>query len=89
MRENMGLKIIPMLINILLVGLMAYFIKETDSDKSPIIFLFLYPLLLLVNLLLLLIFWGLKKPAIVQIFKMNMALLLILIIPMIVFICFA
>jgi hypothetical protein len=87
MKENKALKTISVLITISLVGLMVYFIKATNSDKSPIIFMFFYPLLLLLNLILLLIFWKLKKPAIIEIFKTNIYILFIMIVPMILFIC--
>ena len=86
MKENRLFQTTTILINLTLVGLMAYFIKETNSDKSPMIFMVLYPILILLNLVLLILFWLLKKHAIDKILKDNIIILLMLILPMIIFI---
>ena len=87
MKENKIIKIISILINLTIVVLIIYFIKDTNSDKSPIIFIILYPLLILLNLTMLLTFLALKKPYIISIFKTNLVILLALIFPIVLFIC--
>lgn len=84
--KNKILKAIPFLLNLIFIGLIIYFIIQTDSDKSPIIFIILYPILFLLNLITLIIFSVLKNKIYSKIIRHNILLLLILIIPMIIII---
>lgn len=80
--KNEILKTIPFILNLIIVGLITFFIIKTDSDKSPIIFMVLYPILLLLNLITLIVFSVLKNKVYTRIIKNNILLLLLLIIPM-------
>ena len=85
--KNEILKTIPFILNIIIVGLVAYYTIKTDSDKSPIIFMFLYPILLLINLIALIVFTILKNKFYARIIRNNIFLLIILIMPMIILMC--
>ncbi len=76
------LKAIPYLLNLIFVGLVAYFIVKTNSDKSPILFMLFYPAILVLNLITLIVFIILKNKVFTGIIKNNILLLLLLIIPM-------
>ena len=56
-------RIIAFLLNGLFIGLFFYFVVKNDSDKSPVVFMFFYPLLTMINLLFYLVLWWLKKAA--------------------------
>lgn len=79
--KNKILKIIPFILNLIIVGLIAHFITKINSDKSSIIFMVLYPILLLLNLITLITFSVLKNKVYTRIIRNNILLLLILIIP--------
>jgi len=79
---NKILKTIPLIFNLTVVGLIAHFIIKTNSDKSPIIFMLFYPILILLNLIILIVFSILKNKVYVRILRNNILLLLLLIIPM-------
>jgi hypothetical protein len=55
-------KVIVILINLFIVGLIIYLVIHDDSDKSPIIFMLFYPLLTLCNLIISLVLRALKFP---------------------------
>ena len=80
--KNEILKTIPFILNLIIVGLITFFIIKTDSDKTPIIFMVLYPILLLLNLITLIVFSVLKNKVYTRIIKNNILLVLLLIIPM-------
>lgn len=80
--KNEILKTIPFILNLIIIGLITFFIIKTDSDKSPIIFMVLYPILLLLNLITLIVFSVLKNKVYTRIIKNNILLVLLLIIPM-------
>jgi len=74
-------------INLIIVGLIIYAVKSDNSDKSPIILMVFYPILFLMNFVILLILWFLKSSH-VQIYKQALMVLLILLIPSLILICF-
>lgn len=80
--KNEILKTIPFISNLIIVGLITFFMIKTDSDKTPIIFMVLYPILLLLNLITLIVFSVLKNKVYTRIIKNNILLVLLLIIPM-------
>jgi hypothetical protein len=80
--KNEILKTIPFILNLIIVGLITFFIIKTDSDKSPLIFVVLYPILLLLNLIILIVFSVLKNKVYARIIKNNILFLLLLILPM-------
>ena len=51
---------IAFVVNAIIIGLIIYFVIKTDSDKSPIIFMVLYPALTILNLIIALVLWFLK-----------------------------
>ena len=69
-------------INIIIVGLLIYFVKTTDSDKSPIIFMVFYPALILLNGLILTILWLVKSPQ-KNIYSQTSVGLLLLFVPLV------
>ena len=73
-------------LNIFLVLAIVYFIKITDSDKSPIILIIFYPILVILNCILLIVFWFLKNKYVVKLFKINLLILMLLIFPICYFI---
>lgn len=70
------MKIVSVTVNVLLVSLILYFIKMTNSDKSILILLVFYPLLILINTIFFLV---LKR----KIFKNILVVELLLFLPLI------
>ena len=68
------------IVNVLIVGLITYAVKSDSSDKSPIILMVFYPLLFIVNLIMIIILWLLKSTH-VKIYKQAPIVLMILFIP--------
>ncbi len=77
------IKIVPYIFNFIIIVGIIFFIFKTDSDKSPIIFMIFYPILILLNLITLVIFILFKNKIFVRILKLNLVLLFIFIIPLI------
>ena len=73
-------------LNIFLALAIIYFIKITDSDKSPLILIIFYPILAILNCILLIVFWFLKNKYVVKLFKINLLILMLLIFPICYFI---
>ena len=78
-------KAIALFFNAAIVVLTVYFVIKTDSDKSPLIFMFCYPLLLLANLMILLVLLLFKRKE-AKIYKQVLLGLLLLFIPLVMFI---
>lgn len=74
-------KILALLINVLLITYLILQVLKADSDKSPVIFLVIYPILIILNLI---VYFGLKtfKSAQAVTFKQTTILLLILFLPL-------
>ena len=53
---------IAIILNVIIIGLIIYFVIKTDSDKSPIIFMVFYPALTILNLIIAIVLWLLKVP---------------------------
>ncbi|KUJ61108.1 hypothetical protein AR687_14330 [Flavobacteriaceae bacterium CRH] len=85
--NNKYLKIMPFWVNFILIGFIIFLFFKTDSDKSPLIFLVLHPIVVLINLIFLLIFWFKKNELYINIFKRNILLLFTFILPLLIFIC--
>jgi threonine/homoserine/homoserine lactone efflux protein len=51
MENNKTHNIIAIISNVIIVAFIIFFVTKTNSDKSPIIFAVLYPLLIILNLL--------------------------------------
>ena len=75
-------KAIAFVINIIIVGLIIYFVKATGTDKSSIIFIGFYPVLILLNGLILAILWIMKSSQ-KNIYKQTLTGLLLFFIPLI------
>lgn len=75
-------KAIAFVINIIIVGLIIYFVKATGTDKSSIIFIVFYPVLILLNGLILAILWIMKSSQ-KNIYKQTLTGLLLFFIPLI------
>lgn len=75
-------KLLAFLINAILITFLVTQVLKTDSDKSPLIFLFIYPILILLNLI---VYFGLKtfKSAQAVTFKQTTIALLLLFIPLV------
>lgn len=67
--------------NSIIVGIIINFAIDTGSDKSLLLFLFYYPALILVNLIVLFVLSGFKKTG-VTIYKRILAVLLLLFVPL-------
>ena len=78
-------KIISIFLNAVIIILIIYFVYRTDSDKSPIIFMVLYPVLFTLNLLILFVL-GLAKSKYSKIYKQIVLGLLILFFPLLIII---
>lgn len=74
-------KILALLINVLLITYLILQVLKTDSDKSPVIFLVIYPILIILNLI---VYFGLKtfKSSQAVTYKQTTILLLILFLPL-------
>lgn len=68
-------------VNALITALIIYFVLITGSDKSPLIFMVFYPLLILLNLIIGLILWRLRSPK-AKIYKQTTLALGLLLLPL-------
>ncbi len=75
-------KFLAFLVNALLITYLILQVLKTDSDKSAVIFLFVYPILIILNLI---VYFGLKtfKSAQAVTFKQTTIALLLLFIPLV------
>ena len=76
-------RILPYVLNLFFIVEIILLIVKTDSDKSPIIFMVFYPILVLLNIVFLIIFIFFKNKIFIRILKLNLILLIILILPII------
>ena len=75
-------KLLAFLLNAILITFLITQVLKTDSDKSPLIFLFIYPILILLNLI---VYFGLKtfKSTQALTFKQTTIALLLLFVPLV------
>ena len=73
---------IAFIFNAVIIGLIIYLVINTDSDKSPIIFMVFYPALTILNLLIAIVL-ALLKATQAQIYKQIVIGELILFIPLV------
>ncbi len=75
-------KFLACLVNALLITYLILQVLKTDNGKSPVIFLFVYPILIILNLI---VYFGLKtfKSAQAVTFKQTTIALLLLFIPLV------
>ncbi len=71
------------IINVIVIVLLLWRVKVIDNDKAPILVLFAYPLLIILDLILFGIFKILKK-SLAQSFLYAIKFLLILLVPVII-----
>lgn len=75
-------KSIVFIINTIIVGVIIFSVLNFDSCKSPIIFLFFYPLLTLINIVITIIL-VLIKSTYYKIYKQSSIALIILFLPLV------
>ena len=73
---------IAFIFNAVIIGFIIYLVINTDSDKSPIIFMVFYPALTILNLLIAIVL-ALLKATQAQIYKQIVVGELILFIPLV------
>ena len=75
-------RLIALLTNALIIALIIYFVYKTNSDKSPVIFMLFYPVLIILNVIAAIIFLILKKP-VAFIYQQIILVLILLFLPLI------
>ena len=74
-------KSIVYLLNIAIIGVIVYFVIETDSDKSPVIFMVFYPALAVLNLVIAIVLSLAGKPQ-AKIYRNVVIAMLVLLLPL-------